>query len=122
MDFWNRDAVIEWIKSLFEADQADRRLLRIFTQASADEDGFTERAQELIRDLIRRLGAKIPAFAVDPDEPDQRRQWLEAWLLIYEILDQSNHAALDSGVADDPLVIDILSDRFLRFVTVSSAP
>ena len=41
--------------------------------------------------------------------------------MIYEILDQSNHAALDSGVAADPLVIDILSDRFLHFVTAYSA-
>jgi hypothetical protein len=40
---------------------------------------------------------------------------LEAWLLIYEILDQSNHAARGAGVSADPLIIDILTDRFLRF-------
>ena len=121
LPFWNRDTVIEWLTTLFEADQASRRLLRVFTQATADENGFTERAQELIRDLIQRFGTTIRAFAVDPDKPDERRQWLEAWLVIYEILDQSNHAALDSGVAADPLVIDILSDRFLHFVTAYSA-
>jgi len=31
-------------------------------------------------------------------------------------LDLSNHAALDSGIATDPLVIEILTDRFLAFV------
>jgi AcrR family transcriptional regulator len=116
MDLDDRDSVVNWITTLFGADRADRRLLRVFTQAMADEEGFTERAQELIRELISKLGGLIPAFAVDPERPDQRRQWLEAWLLIYEVLDQSNHAALDSGVATDPLIIGILADRFMQFV------
>ncbi len=116
MDFRDRDSVVRWITGLFDVDRANRRLLRVFTQATADEADFTARAQELIGDLIRRLGAAIPAFDVDPDQVAGRRRWLEAWLLVYEILDQSNHAALGSGVATDPMVIDILADRFLRFV------
>ncbi|WP_405182600.1 TetR/AcrR family transcriptional regulator [Nocardia sp. NBC_01377] len=116
VDFTRREAVVEWITEIFQADQANRRLLRAFTQATADEGDFTPRAQEYIRELIAGLGAAIPAFAVDPDAPAQRRGWLEAWLLLYEILDQSSHAALDSGVATDPLVIEILADRFLAFV------
>jgi hypothetical protein len=31
-------------------------------------------------------------------------------------MDQSNHAALDSGIATDPLVIEIPTDRFPAFV------
>jgi hypothetical protein len=38
------------------------------------------------------------------------------WLLIYEVLDQGNHAARESGVATDPLMTNILADRFLGFV------
>jgi AcrR family transcriptional regulator len=121
VDPTDRGAVRAWLGALFAADRADRRLLQVFTQATSDQDGFTERAQQLVADLIGALGRSIPAFAVEHDDPAQRRRWLEAWLLLYEILDQSNHAALDSGVAADPLVIEILADRFLAFVAGDSA-
>lgn len=120
-DFGERAAVRGWIAGLFAADRVNRRLLRVFMQAVAAEPGFTARAQELIGELIAELGRRIPAFALDPERPDQRRRWLEAWLLLYEILDQSNHAALESGVATDPLVIDILAGRFLAFAAGGDA-
>ncbi len=116
MKYQDRDEVLKWIEALFEADYKNRRALRAFTQATVDEDSFTERAQQVISEIIKMLGATIPAFAVDPDQPGERRQWLEAWLLIYEILDQGNHAALNSGVATDPLVMEILAEWFLQFV------
>jgi AcrR family transcriptional regulator len=116
-DFRDQRVVHSWIAALFAADRVNRRLLRVFIQATTAEPGFTARAQTLIADLIAELGEAIPAFAVRPDGGEaERRRWLEAWLLVYEILDQSNHAALDSGVATDPLVKDILAGRFLAFV------
>jgi AcrR family transcriptional regulator len=121
IDFRDRAAVHNWIVALFAADRVNRRLLRIFMQAVAVEPGFTAKAQELIAELIVELGEAIPAFALTPDRPAQRRRWLEAWLLLYEILDQSNHAALDSGVATDPLVMDILAGRFVAFVAAGDA-
>ncbi|WP_169816182.1 TetR/AcrR family transcriptional regulator [Nocardia miyunensis] len=116
VDYTQRRDVTDWITTIFEADRKESRLLKVFVQASVDDGDFTPRAQQFIRDLISRLGTAIPAFAVDPDKPGERRRWLEAWLLLYEILDQSNHAALASGVAGDPLMIEILADRFLGFV------
>jgi AcrR family transcriptional regulator len=110
------EVVAAWIASLFDMDRANAQVLRVFIQATV-ESGFSESAQEWISSLITKLGTAIPAFAVDRDRPDQRRRWLEAWLLLYEILDQSNHAALNSGVSGDPLVIDILAERFCRFVS-----
>jgi AcrR family transcriptional regulator len=121
-EFRHRTVVADWIAALFAADRANGRLLRVFTHATIDETSFTQRAQELISELILRLGATIPAFNVHPDRSEERRKWLEAWLLLYEILDQSNHAALNSGVAADPLVIEILTDRFLDFVNSESPP
>ncbi len=106
--------VTRWLHGLFEADKASGQLLRVFIQANAEETYFTQSAQELIGSLIAELGAHIPAFTLDPAA--DRRRWLEAWLLIYEILDQSNHAARGAGVATDPLVIELLADRFVRFV------
>jgi AcrR family transcriptional regulator len=112
----DRAVVAAWLERLFAADAANSRLLRIFTQATVEEPGFVRRAQELIVELIDGLGSGIPAFVLDPQDPAERRRWLEAWLLLYEILDQSNHAALNSGVASDPLVIELLADRFVAFV------
>ncbi len=110
-------ATIEhWINCLFAADRASQRLLRVFIQANVDETDFTEAAHRFIGNIIEGLGQSIPAFSVDRQIPQQRRGWLEAWLLIYEILDQGNHAARESGVATDPLVTRILAERFLAYV------
>jgi AcrR family transcriptional regulator len=119
-EFRNRAVIAEWIGALFAADRANGRLLRVFTDATIDQASFTRRAQEFIDELILRLGEHIPAFNVRPDCPRERRKWLEAWLLLYEILDQSNHAALNSGVATDPLVMEILTDRFAAFVEATN--
>jgi AcrR family transcriptional regulator len=110
-----RPAVVQWLQALFAADRENRHMLRVFMQATSDPR-FTLQAQQWIAQLIEELGKGVPAFAVRPEPMAQRRRWLEAWLLLYEILDQSNHAALHSGVAHDPLVIDILADRFLGFM------
>jgi AcrR family transcriptional regulator len=114
LDYRDRAVVAGWIGERFAVDRDHQALLSIFAKAMVNEPGFTARAQHFIQEVIDGLGARIPAFAVDRDA--SRRRWLEAWLLIYEILDQSNHAAFDSGVGGDPLVIDILADRFVRFV------
>ncbi len=113
-DYRTAAVVAAWIAELFEADRNSGQLLRVFIQANAQESEFTESAQKLIGTLISELGKAIPAFAIDPVA--QRRQWLEAWMLIYEILDQSNHAARGAGVATDPQIIEILADRFVSFV------
>ena len=107
--------VVQWIADLFEADRNSGQLLRVFIQANAAETDFTVAAHGFLQSLIIELGKHIPAFALDPEAPRDRKRWLEAWLLIYEILDQSNHAARGQGVSNDPLVIEILADRFLRF-------
>ena len=44
-----------------------------------------------------------------------RRRGLEAWLMIYEILDQSSHAACGAGIAAEAEVVAILADRFVAF-------
>ncbi len=116
-DYSDPHVVNAWLTELFQSDQNNRGLLRVFTQITAEDMGFTRKAQSLITNLITALGDNIPAFRLQENRREHRRRWLEAWLLIYEILDQSNHAALQSGVADDPLVIDILASRFVRFVS-----
>ena len=112
-DFGDRATVEHWIATLFDADRRSGQLLRVFIQANAGEPDFTSSAQELIGSLIAELGKGIPAFAISRET--HRRRWLEAWLLIYELLDQSNHAARGAGIAAEPEVIAILADRFVAF-------
>ncbi len=121
MDWTDRSVVTRWLSDLFAADRANRKLLRLFIQASAIEPEFTKQGHAQIAAWIEELGRSIPAFALDKENPDHRRRWLEAWLLLFELLDQSNHAALDSGVAADPLMIELLGDRFLHFVLAAPA-
>lgn len=115
-DFREFSVVREWIVLIFATDRSNRQLLRVFTQANADEATFTARAQNFIPDVVAGLGQAIPAFAIDRDKPQEQRRWLEAWLLIYELLDQSNRAAWDRALANEPLMIDILASRFVDFV------
>ncbi len=115
-NFYDREAVKRWITTLFEVDKNNTSTLKVFSQVMAVEPRFTQAAQTLIADLITHLGRQIPAFNLNPDHAEDRRRWLEAWLLLYEVLDQSNHAALNSGIANDPWIVDILADRFVAFV------
>lgn len=115
-DFRDVDSVRTWIAGLFAADRASGALLRVFIQANADGSDFTIRAHAFIGELIAGLGREIPAFKPGTTEACSKRRLVEAWLLMYEILDQSNHAARDASVAADRLIIEILADRFINFL------
>ena len=116
-DFRDPAVVRDWVISLFETDRANRHFLQAFSQAIKIDKEFMDGAQKLIFQLIEELGQKIPAFDVAPDgEPESQRRWLEAWLLLYEIFDQSNQAAFDVATAANPLMLDILTSRFVEFV------
>jgi AcrR family transcriptional regulator len=112
--------VKQWIIEIFATDRSNRQLLRVFTQANAEEAAFAKRSQNFVGDVVAELARSIPAFAVDRNKPDELRKWLEAWLLIYELLDQSNRAAWDRVVANEPLLIDIFVSRFMAFVNSQS--
>ncbi len=115
-EFHDRQAVVRWISDLFEADREKRRLLRVFLQVVVEDAAFTESGHDFINSMIAGLGHSIPAFALDREDPGDRRAWIQAWLVLYEIMDQSNHGAQSSGVAADPLIIEVLADRFVDFV------
>ncbi|MDO6414560.1 TetR/AcrR family transcriptional regulator [Sphingomonas sp. BIUV-7] len=119
-DFRSYSAVRAWIVEIFATDRANRQLLRVFTQANAEHQEFTGHAQTFIADIVAGLGRSIPAFAIDRTRESQKRRWLEAWLLIYELLDQSNRAAWDRLDANEPLMIDIIATRFVEFVRQST--
>lgn len=115
-DYRDRAVVVTWLGEIFDRDRAHRQLLRVFIQANVDEASFTEAAHDFIAGLIEGLGERIGAFAIDRGGDAGHRRWVEAWLLIYELLDLSNHAARRAGIAADPVIVEILADRFLAFV------
>lgn len=117
-DFRDPSTVRDWIRGIFSVDRKQRAILQAFIQANVIEPGFAEEGHAFIEDIIAALGAEIPAFALTADTPNLRRRCVEASLLIYEILDQSNHAARNLGVAADFLIVEILADRFVTFVTM----
>lgn len=114
-DFRDRATVIAWLTEYFAVNRDMQRILRVLIQANVTEADFSEEVRPFIFGLIAALGQSIPAFAIDPDAPADQRRWVEAWLLIYTILDQGNHAATRSGVAAHPMMIEVLADRFLEF-------
>ena len=73
--------------------------------------------QQFIDAIITELGRYIPAFALDSHAQSDRRRYVEASLLLYEMLDQSNHAARNLGLADDNIVVEVLAERFIAYVT-----
>ena len=109
--------VRNWIRTIFEADRAAKDILDVYGQATRLDRAFMKLGNDWLSQLVVALGEYIPAFRiVDPASPDTHRQWVEAWLLLYKLVDQSNHAALDTGVGSDPTVIEILADDFVAFV------
>ena len=101
-DYRDPATVRAWIEGIFDADWPGRQILRAIAQAVRMDREFVEAAQNFIGGFVRGLGEKIPAFAADPNGPD-RKQWLDGWLIVYQILDQ--------------IVIELLAERFVGFVT-----
>jgi AcrR family transcriptional regulator len=120
-DYRDRPTVVRWLTDFFAADRDMQGILRVLSQANIEEADFSKQVQPFIFDLISALGKKIPAFDLDRNKPGDQRRWVEAWLLIYTILDQSNHAATRSGIAASPIMIEILADNFLVFLSKGDA-
>lgn len=116
LDYRDRPTVVQWLTDFFAADLEMQGILRVLSQANLEEADFSQQVQPFIFELIDALGRTIPAFAIDPNRAAQQRSWVKAWLLIYTILDQSNHAATRSGMATNPMMIEVLADSFLNFV------
>jgi AcrR family transcriptional regulator len=118
LDYRDRAVVVQWLTNFFAVDRELQGVLRVLSQANVGEMDFSRQVQPFIFNLIAAFAEKVPAFNVDRDDPGSQRRWVEAWLLIYTILDQSNHAATTaSSVASNPMMIEVLADSFMKFVT-----
>ena len=119
-DYRDRATVIAWLSDFFDLNRDMQGILRVLSQANVEEAGFSKAVRPYIFDMVKALGGYIRAFDVNPDNPNDQRRWVKAWLLIYTILDQSNHAATTDGVAANPMMIEVLADSFIDFVSGES--
>lgn len=115
-DFRDRATVVQWLADFFELNREMRGIVRVLSQANVVDANFSAQVRPYIFDMIGALGKTIPAFDVNPDRPEDAKRRVAAWLLLYTILDQSNHAATIEGVAANPMMIEVLADSFLDFV------
>jgi len=116
-DWRDRATVVAWLEEFFALNRDLQGILRVLSQANVIEADFSKDVRPYIFGLIEGLGRAIPAFAIDPDAPQDQRRWVKAWLLVYTILDQSNHAATKFGIAANPMMIEVLADDFLEFTS-----
>lgn len=114
-NFRERAVVRDWIGEIFAVDATQHAILQAFMQANVIEASFAREGHAYIDTIIRLLGEGIAAFDFDSAVASDRRH-VEAALLIYELLDQSNHAARRTALAADDLLVEVLTDRFLAFV------
>lgn len=115
-DYRDRPTVVQWLQDFFDGDRAIGGTLRVLSQACLEEADLSGQMQPFLFQLIGAMGKLIPAFDIEPGLPADQARWVKAWLLIYTILDQSNHAAKGGGVACNPMMIEVLADSFLDFV------
>lgn len=120
-DYLDRPTVVQWLQDFFDGDREIDGILRVLSQAYVEEAGLPGQMQPYPFQLIGALGKKIPAFDIEPGLPADQGRWVKAWLLVYTILDQSNHAAKNAGIARSPMMIEVLADSFLDFVRKNDA-
>ena len=119
-DFRDRKVVVGWLADFFNLNREMRGIVRVLSQANVVESNFSEQVRPYIFEIMRALGRTIPAFDVVPESAADEKRQVRAWLLLYTILDQSNHATTPHGVADSPMMIEVLADSFLDFVNPES--
>ena len=109
--------VRRWLARMFAYHRTARASIRIFIEMGIVEPAFFEQAKALVRDLIGLLAERVPAFAGSgrTGREDQRYQ-VEAWLLIFQIVDQCSNAAMDFLTLDLDCLIDVLAADFTNFV------
>jgi hypothetical protein len=102
---------------MFDSYRARRNVLRTFTEIGMLEPSFLAQLREFVSEIIDNLAERIPAFAeARGDDRHAREQWVEAWLLIHEIMEHLSSLAVDFAVVERALLIPALARRFVDFV------
>jgi AcrR family transcriptional regulator len=111
------EAVTRWLEDMFDSYRARRNVLRTFTEIGMMESSFLIQVREMVSDIIDNLAERITAFAeARGDDQHAREQWVEAWLLIHEIMEHLSSLAVDFAVVERQLLLPALARHFVAFV------
>jgi len=111
------DATQAWILQLLAFHRSRARDVRALFEISIFEPAFMVHASSLVPQIIDGLASRLPAFAaIRSDDPDAARLGAEAWLLVYQIVDQCANTAMGFCAIEDHLLAAILTDSMVGFV------
>lgn len=114
-------AVSAWLDRLL-AYYAGTTISRTIVELGFSEPDVMTRIKDIVPDLIATLGERVPAFANPGSGPAAQRRQAEAWLLIYQIMDQSMLQATGLSDIERPMLIELLTEKFLGFMTEGANP
>ncbi len=111
------EATQAWLLDLLAFHRSRARDVRALFEISIFEPAFMAHASGLVPQIIADLAGRIPAFAAArSDDPAAARLRAEAWLLVYQIIDQCANTAMGFSEIEDHLLAAILTDSMVGFV------
>lgn len=116
-DFGDLAAVTQWVVEIMDFEKSRPALFRIIVEIGLAEPAFLERVTAVVPGYITDLAETIPAFATTQggDEAAQNR-WVEAWLILEEILYQAKAGVSGYAKPARHLVARHLAARLHRFI------
>ena len=106
-----------WLARMFAVFRTEGGAIRTFIEMGIVEPAFFQLSKSVVRELIGLLAERIPAFAAsETTSPAALRHQVEAWLLVFQIVDHSSNAAVDFLDIDLECLIDVLATDFVAFV------
>jgi AcrR family transcriptional regulator len=113
----NLEQVRGWLARMFAVFRTEGGAIRTFIEMGIVEPAFFQLSKAIVRELIGLLAERIPAFAAsEKTSPAELRHQVEAWLLVFQIVDHSSNAAVDFLDIDLECLIDVLATDFVAFV------
>jgi AcrR family transcriptional regulator len=111
-DAYDLGKVRRWLGRMFAVSGTQGAAIRTFF-----EPAFFQLSKSVVQELITLLAERIPAFVVrDKSSPAELRHQVEAWLLVFQIVDHSSNAAVGFLEVDLECLIDVLATDFVTFV------
>lgn len=114
-------AVTQWVGEIMDFEKSRPALFRIIVELGLAEPAFLERATAIVPGYIVDLAEAIPAFAATQgDDEAAQNRWVEAWLILEEILFQAKAGGIGYAMAARHLVAHHLATRLHRFILTLS--
>jgi AcrR family transcriptional regulator len=111
------ERVRDWLAKMFAVFRTESGAIRTFIEMGIVEPAFFQLSKSIVGELIGLLAERIPAFAAgEKTGPAELRHQVEAWLLVFQIVDHSSNAAVDFLEIDLECLIDVLATDFVAFV------